>query len=110
MVNFDFESDELTESDKLRLEELVGMLAKTEYEQLHIVGYTDAPGSKKFNQKLSEKRARTVSKYLIDQGIPDDRLLVSGMGEENLIEDHEEKSAVNRRAELILKNAVLPEE
>ena len=34
---------------------------------LNVIGYTDSVGSAEYNQKLSERRARTVADYLVKQ-------------------------------------------
>ncbi len=46
-----------------------------------VIGHTDNVGSDKYNQQLSENRARSVAEYLSGQGILAARLLISGMGE-----------------------------
>jgi len=46
-----------------------------------VIGHTDSVGSAKYNQQLSERRARSVAEYLAQQGIMPQRLLVAGMGE-----------------------------
>ncbi|HTF95832.1 MAG TPA: OmpA family protein, partial [Cellvibrio sp.] len=60
-------------------------------------------GSASYNQRLSERRARTVYEYLIAQGIRADRLEGPvGHGEERPIASNEtdEGRALNRRIEL----------
>jgi outer membrane protein OmpA-like peptidoglycan-associated protein len=50
------------------------------YKRVSISGYTDKSGSEEYNQKLSEKRAKTVVDYL---NLPTDRVVVKGLGETN---------------------------
>jgi len=54
-----------------------------EYEQtvVEVAGHTDSTGSHAYNQALSERRANTVSSYLLTQGVIDQRLITLGMGE-----------------------------
>ncbi len=48
---------------------------------IEIGGHTDDVGGYKSNQRLSEKRARSVKKYLIKKGISGERLFYKGYGE-----------------------------
>jgi outer membrane protein OmpA-like peptidoglycan-associated protein len=49
--------------------------------QLRIEGHTDTRGSAKANAKLSRKRAAAVKSYLVDLGVPADRLITAAYGE-----------------------------
>jgi outer membrane protein OmpA-like peptidoglycan-associated protein len=52
--------------------------------QVRIAGYTSASGTEEYNQKLSERRAKAVEEYLINEGIiAPDRLTMIGYGETN---------------------------
>jgi len=55
----------------------------TQINHVVITGYTDRIGSKKYNQKLSERRANAVKDYLVGKGVSADRLFPEGKGEEN---------------------------
>ena len=49
--------------------------------QLVITGYTDSKGTFEYNQRLSVERATSVYKYLILNGIANERMSVTGMSE-----------------------------
>jgi outer membrane protein OmpA-like peptidoglycan-associated protein len=73
---------------------------------IEIGGHTDHAGSEKYNQDLSQRRAESVRKYLIDKGIDEGRLVAKGYGESKpkvpLPEDGketEEGAEKNRRVE-----------
>lgn len=71
--------------------------------QVEIGGHTDSLGSAKANQKISEKRAQSVKKYLMDKfNIPSDRMTVKGYGSTRPIADNStrEGRAKNRRVEI----------
>ena len=51
-------------------------------QHITIEGYASSPGSNIFNMKLSEKRANTVKKYFIKNGLPQDKLSTRGYGED----------------------------
>jgi outer membrane protein OmpA-like peptidoglycan-associated protein len=60
-------------------------------------------GSDKYNLNLSRSRAETVRAYLIDKGIPANRLTAKGYGESMPEADNntEEGRFKNRRVELV---------
>ena len=71
--------------------------------KVEIGGHTDSLGSEKANQKMSEKRAESVKKYLMDKfNIPGDRMIVKGYGSKKPIADNgtKEGRVKNRRVEL----------
>jgi len=82
-VLFDFDKDNLKDSGKKILDvEVVDKLkAHPEVELVLITGHTDRIGDDKYNQKLSERRAAAVKKYIAAQGIADNRLHAVGKGE-----------------------------
>jgi OOP family OmpA-OmpF porin len=51
-----------------------------------ITGYTDRIGDDNYNQKLSERRAKQVKKYIASQGIDEARLHSVGKGKQDPIE------------------------
>jgi len=68
---------------------------------VRVEGHTDSVGSDKYNQRLSERRAHAVVKYLIGKGIESNRLQAAGFGESRPIAPNEtpEGRAKNRRTE-----------
>ncbi len=75
---------------------------------IEIQGHTDERGNDDYNLKLSDGRAHTVKKYLIDKGIDGSRLRAQGYGENDPIDRRKTKAAYekNRRVEfLILKRS-----
>ncbi|MDI7260607.1 MAG: OmpA family protein [Thermodesulfobacteriota bacterium] len=70
--------------------------------KVEIGGHTDSGGPEKVNQKLSEKRALSAKKYLIDKfGLVDNRMVVKGYGSTKPVADNRtnEGRAKNRRVE-----------
>ena len=72
---------------------------------VRIVGHTDSTGSDAVNDPLSLQRARTVSDYLQDRGVPAARLEIAGRGSREPVADNTtpEGRARNRRVELFLR-------
>lgn len=68
---------------------------------VEIGGHTDAVGSSSYNQSLSERRAASVRRYLIQQGIDPLRLEARGYGESQFIASNKTREGrrLNRRIE-----------
>jgi outer membrane protein OmpA-like peptidoglycan-associated protein len=68
-----------------------------------LVGHTDAIGTPPYNKSLSYRRAQSVMKWLIAQGIAAGRLAVDGKGQEQPIADNSTDAgrAVNRRVQAV---------
>ena len=101
-IFFEFDSHKLKETSKADLEELIDFMNANPGIKIQIQGHTDNKGSESYNEKLSEKRAKSVYDYLIDQGaIAENRLGYKGFGESEPIETNEtdEGRAQNRRTE-----------
>jgi OmpA-OmpF porin, OOP family len=64
-----------------------------------IEGHTDSVGNDAYNQALSQRRADSVRKYLLDKGVAAARLEAKGFGESQPVADNgaAEGRAQNRR-------------
>ncbi|MBB3193047.1 OmpA family protein [Roseateles terrae] len=72
---------------------------------VRIIGHTDNTGSDAINDPLSLRRAESVRNYLIDRGVPGNRVEVAGRGsrEPLVSNDTAENRARNRRVEIFLR-------
>ena len=81
-------------------------LVLQEFNQTIIVisGHTDSQGSNEYNQGLSERRANSVSAYLLGEDLVEARIETVGFGEGTPIADNgnAEGRSLNRRVELSL--------
>ncbi|MEW6654143.1 MAG: OmpA family protein, partial [Bacteroidota bacterium] len=104
-VNFDSNSSKLTAESYPILFDAVKTLLKNPDMKVEIEGHTDNIGSESYNQKLSERRADVVKKYLLSKGIAESRLTASGKGESNPVADNgtADGRAMNRRIEFKIK-------
>lgn len=75
-----------------------------EDQPITVEGYTDARGSEDKNQQLSQKRADAVRRFLVDHGVPSERVTAVGKGESNPVADNDtpEGRAMNRRVEIVI--------
>lgn len=104
-VNFEFNSDKLTNTSTSILNTVASILAKNTDIKVTIGGHTDSKGNDNYNQRLSKKRADAVRGYLISVGINASRLSTKGFGETRPVasNDTEGGRAINRRVELSIQ-------
>jgi peptidoglycan-associated lipoprotein len=69
-----------------------------------IEGHCDERGTREYNQALGERRANAVRDYLVSQGVPTSRLVVTSWGKERPVAtgSNEEAWAQNRRAVTVI--------
>jgi outer membrane protein OmpA-like peptidoglycan-associated protein len=87
------------------LDEVVDILVRNrQIKKVRIEGHTDNRGGKSYNQKLSERRARSVMEYLVAQGISPSRLEHRGYGQTKpLVPNTSRRNrARNRRVEITI--------
>ena len=103
-ILFGYDSDNLAEEAKANLRDLKASLAEYDGTEILIVGHTDATGSDDYNQSLSERRARSAARYLMDQGVPMERITTEGLGEVEPVAENTtaEGRSANRRVEVAI--------
>lgn len=78
---FAFDSAELR-MPQPKLDEIANALnSNGGIDHVMIMGYSDRLGSKRYNLKLSERRALAVKNYLVSKGVDGNRLQAEGKGE-----------------------------
>lgn len=100
-IFFDTDSYRLKKTSSVELENLLQFLKNDPTLRIEISGYTDNTGSEKNNKQLSIDRAKSVYNYLINNGIPKNRLLYKGYGSSFPIDTNktEKGKQKNRRTE-----------
>ena len=104
---FDFDKSNLKPEGKKALDALVAEMKIDQVEEITVVGHTDSIGTEAYNQKLSERRAKTVADYLVGKGVPAAKIKASGKGESQPVADNKTKAgrAKNRRVEVTVNAA-----
>lgn len=99
---FDFDKATIKAQFYPVLDQIVEELKSDPAINVSIEGHTDSTGTNKYNQGLSERRAKAVYAYLVKKNIEASRLSVVGFGEEKPAypNDTREGQAKNRRVEL----------
>lgn len=80
-IFYDFDKAVLRDESKLALDSMVMLLKDHPNIVIEMASHTDRVGSTKYNQGLSQRRAQSVVDYLIENGIPKERLKPAGYGE-----------------------------
>jgi len=83
-VLFDFDKSNLRPQYAPELDKIADLLVKDTTTSILVWGYTDTAGPKAYNQRLSERRAETVARYLEGKGVSRSRMQIRGWGETNL--------------------------
>jgi len=120
-IQFAFDRADLTGDGKKNLDKVIYIIRKilsdpkkyglSENYRIEVSGHTDDVGTDEYNQKLSERRAQTVYKYLIENDIDPKILTYVGYGESRPYkiittdmtkEKREDYRARNRRVEFFI--------
>jgi len=101
-IFFDFDSDSLKSTSYPELGQLTDLLISNPGINIQINGHTDNVGTEQYNIELSEKRAKSVYNYLIENEISPSRLYFKGYGANKPVESNDtpEGRAANRRTEI----------
>ncbi len=104
-VHFAFNKFNLSKDAKKILDNAYDVISKLTDAKVTLGGHADAIGSDKYNQKLSEKRADSVQKYLVKKGLSESQITASGYGESKPVAPNKtaKDRAKNRRVEISSK-------
>lgn len=100
-VTFEFDSDRLQPEGFATLDQAITTLRMNPDLAIEVAGHTDSVGSAAYNLSLSERRAETVRRYLVDNGVTN-VLTARGYGEGEPVANNgtEAGRAENRRVVL----------
>ncbi len=103
-ILFATNSSTLSEASKSALRNFANSLKTNPDTYVKIVGHTDNTGSVDLNQTLSEKRAKSVDDYLVQQGVSSGRLTYEGRGLHEPVADNSTAAgrSQNRRVEVFI--------
>jgi len=101
-LNFDFNKYLITKEMEPALEQALTILKESACQKFVVEGHTDNVGGIPYNQKLSERRAGSVAKWLSDHGFNASRLQPVGKGklEPKFDNKTDEGRHMNRRVEI----------
>lgn len=105
-IQFEFDSAKIKPVSHDLLNEVAQTIKDNPHiKKLQIEGHASSEGKDDYNLKLSDKRAKSVREYLVNEGgIPEDMLTAEGFGETRPIasNDTDEGREKNRRVEFTI--------
>lgn len=111
-ILFGFDSYEISEKEKNKLNGVIDLLNKEKNISITIFAYTDAVGGENYNMALSKMRAKSIAKFISITGINSDRIKIEAKGATDFIainknsdgSDNPRGRKYNRRAEIQFYN------
>jgi outer membrane protein OmpA-like peptidoglycan-associated protein len=103
-INFDYNSANISNRSLPSVQALGRALSNPELKgsTFVVAGHTDAVGSDSYNQDLSERRADSIKRYLVDKfAIAGSELVTVGYGKTKLKDPANPLSEVNRRVQVV---------
>lgn len=103
---FDFDSEQLTESEKAVLEQVAKCLTTGPLQgrSVDLVGRADPRGEVEYNMTLGAKRARAAHNFLASLGVASDKMFDTSRGELDATGTDEEGWRKDRRVDIKLRN------
>jgi outer membrane protein OmpA-like peptidoglycan-associated protein/tetratricopeptide (TPR) repeat protein len=113
MIYFDLDKYNIRQEAALDLEKILDVLNQNPTMKLDIRSHTDCRQTAKYNEVLSDRRAKSTIDWLVKNGVDASRLTGKGYGETQLVNDcgceptnqsncTEEQHQMNRRSEFII--------
>jgi len=101
-IQFETGKNRIRSASRAILGEVISIMNNNPSYKLTIGGHTDSIGSSESNQRLSQRRADAVKKYLTDRGVDSSRVSAIGYGESSPVADNKYSAGrkQNRRVEL----------
>jgi len=102
-INFIRNRAKLTRRSIYTLKEVIAIIKDIPNIRVIVKGYTDARGKRSVNKWISEVRAKRVKEYLGTHGINLNNIEAIGFGEDDLLDENNPYSPLNRRVEIEIK-------
>ena len=109
MIYFDLDKSNIRAEAAIDLEKILDALNENPTMTLDIRSHTDSRQTAKYNESLSDRRAKSTIQWLVKKGVNANRLTGKGYGESQLINNcsdgvkcSEEEHQMNRRSEFII--------
>jgi outer membrane protein OmpA-like peptidoglycan-associated protein/uncharacterized protein YegL len=104
-INFDRNSATIIPSHTDRLETIYNLMEFKPTLEILVEGHSDQLGNEKLNISLSNRRASSVKKYLINKGISPSRIKIKGYGSSKPAFDYApgtNENPLNRRIQIVV--------
>jgi outer membrane protein OmpA-like peptidoglycan-associated protein len=103
-INFDYNSADISAKSLASVQALGRALTNADLRgsTFVVAGHTDAAGGEAYNQDLSERRADSIKRYLVDKyGINGTDLVTVGYGKSKLKDPNQPMAEANRRVQVV---------
>ena len=103
-IHFDYNSAEISKASMPAVQELGKALSNPSLKgsTFVVAGHTDAVGGETYNQDLSERRADTIKRYLVEKyGLTGSDLVTVGYGKTKLKDTANPADPLNRRVQVV---------
>lgn len=111
MIYFDLDKSFIREQAAFELEKILDVMKQYPTMKIDVRSHTDSRQTHQYNEKLSDRRAKSTIAWLVNNGIDANRLTGKGYGETQLVnrcadnvECTEEEHQANRRSEFIISS------
>ena len=110
IIYFDLDKSNIRPDAAVELAKILEVMKQYPTLEIDVRSHTDSRQTSKYNISLSERRAKSTIKWLIENGVAPNRLTGKGYGETQLLNScaddvpcSEEEHQANRRSEFIIK-------
>ncbi len=105
LVFFDFNKSDLTPDAQKIIHQAADNAAKSAPTKLTVTGHTDTVGSDAYNMRLSKRRAVSVQKELVRDGVPTGEIAIFAKGKRDLLVPTADgvKEPQNRRVQIVFE-------
>lgn len=109
IIYFDLDKWNIRPDAALELEKILDVMKQYPAMKIDVRSHTDSRQTHKYNEKLSDRRAKSTVAWLVKNGVEESRLTGKGYGETQLVNQcadgvkcSEEEHQANRRSEFII--------
>ncbi len=109
-ITFGFDRSDVQPQFMTTIQSVARNLADFSSTTVDVIGHTDSIGSDSYNQGLSQRRADSVARALVDNGVQSVRIVALGRGESQPVASNASESgrAQNRRVEVRVRAVEAP--
>ena len=109
IIYFDLDKWNIRPDAALELEKILDVMKQYPNMKIDVRSHTDSRQTHKYNEKLSDRRAKSTMAWLVKNGVDETRLTGKGYGETQLVNKcsdnvqcTEDEHQANRRSEFII--------
>jgi len=108
-IDFEIDVENINDASRIELEKVVNIMNKYPEKRFSVDVHTDSKGERSYALNITKQRADEIVNYLIEKGIPGDRLDSNGYGDTQLVNHcaknikcSEAEHKANRRIEFLV--------